>query len=65
MAFLELAKRKGIDSNPADFVSLAVEGMKRLQEQRKGNLIYKVAMCIGKNQPGTQQLLFPLDRMPF
>ena len=65
LAFLELAKRKGIDSNPADFASLAVEGMKRLQEKKKGNLIYKFAMCIGKNQPGTQQSLFPLDRMPF
>ncbi len=27
LAFLELAKRMGIESNPADFASLAVEGM--------------------------------------
>ena len=61
LAFLELATGNGIDTNPADFASLAVEGMKKLKEQKRGNLIYKFAMCIGKNQPGTQQSLFPLD----
>ena len=65
LAFVELGTRNGIDTNSSDFAPLAVERMKRLQEQKKGNLIYKFAMCIGKKQPGTQQLLFLLDQMPF
>ena len=35
LVFLQLATRKGIDTNPADLASLAVEGMKRLQKQKK------------------------------
>ena len=61
LAFLELATRHGIDTNPADFATLAVKGMKTLKNHNKGNLIYKFAMCIAK----TRQSLFPLDRMQF
>ena len=65
LAFLELATRNGIDTNPADFATLAVKGMKTLKNNNKGNLIYKLAMCIAKTRPSTGQSLFPLDRMPF
>lgn len=64
LAFLELATRNGIDTNP-DFATLAVKGMKTLKNHNKGNLIYKLAMCIAKTRPSTGQSLFPLDWMPF
>jgi len=64
-SFLELANRNGINTNPADFASLSITAMKRLQEHNKNNLVYKFAMCIGSNQPGTDDPLFPLTRMPF
>lgn len=51
-SFLERANKNGIDTNPADFASLSVTAMKRLQEHNKNNLIYKFSMCIGSNQPG-------------
>ena len=65
LAFLGLATRNGIDTNPADFATLAVKGMKTLKNHNKGNLIYKFAMCIAKTCPSTGQSLFPLDWMPF
>ena len=65
LCFLELALKNGIDSNPADFVSLSVSAMKKLQEQKKNNLVYKFAFCLARNRPGSDKTLFPLDRMPF
>ena len=38
LSFLELALKSGIDSNPADFASLSVNAMKKLQVQKKNNL---------------------------
>ena len=64
-SFLELANKYGIDTNPADFASLSVKAMKRLKKHNKNNLVYKFSMCIGSNQPGTGDPLFPLTRMPF
>ena len=64
-SFLELATKNGINTNPADFASLSVKAMKRLQEHNKTNLVYKFSMCIGSNQPGTDEPLFPITRMPF
>lgn len=64
-SFLELANKNGIDTNPADFASLSVKAMKRLKEHNKNNLVYKFSMCIGSNQPGTDDPLFALTRMPF
>ena len=64
-AFLKLALKHGIDTNPADFVSLSITAMKQLQEKRKNNLLYKFAFCIANNRPGSDVPLFPLDRMPF
>ena len=65
LSFLELALKSGIDSNPADFASLSVSAMKKLQVQKKNNLVYKFAFCIAKNRPGSDETLFPMDRMPF
>ena len=65
LCFLELALKSGIDSNPADFASLSVNAMKKLQVQKKNNLVYKFVFCIAKNLPGSDETLFPMDRMPF
>ena len=62
--FLELAVKNGINSNPANFAELAVQAMKHLQEKGKSNLMYKFPMCIATNRPGSNDSLFPLDRMP-
>ena len=64
-AFLELAVKNGINSNPANFAELSVQAMKRLQEKGKSNLMYKFAVCIASNRPGSNDSLFPLERMPF
>jgi len=65
LSFLEIALKNGIDSNPAYFASLSVNAMKKLQAQKKNNLLYKFAFCIAQNRPGSDKTLFPLDRMPF
>ena len=65
LAFLELALQNGINSNPANFAELAMHAMKRLQDNGKNNLIYKFALCIASNRPGSKDSLFPINRMPF
>ena len=66
LAFLELALQNGINSNPANFAELAMHAMKRLQDNGKNNLIYKFALqCIASNRPGSNDSLFPINRMPF
>jgi len=53
---------EGIDSNPADFVSLSLGNMKVLQSAGKPNLIYKWSKCVF-GEDGKP--LIPLHRMPF
>ena len=65
LAFLEVALQNGINSNPANFAELAMHAMKRLQDNGKNNLIYKFALCISSNRPGSNDSLFPINRMPF
>lgn len=65
LAFLELAVRNGINSNPANFAELAVQAMRHLQVNGKNNLLYKFAQCIATKRPGSDESLFPQDRMPF
>ena len=64
-SFLKLALRVGIDTNPADFASLSVKAMEVLQSHQKNNLLYKFAYCIATTRPGSKEMLFPLNRMPF
>ena len=64
-AFLELAVKSGINSNPANFAELAVESMRYLQVNGKNNLLYKFAFCLATKRPGSEESLFPLHRMPF
>ena len=63
--FLSLANEMGWDSNPADFVTLSLEAISTLQKAGNNNLIYKFIQCFGVKRPGTQELLMPIDRMPF
>ena len=63
--FLMAASFDGLDTNPSDFVTLALTSMKDLQEHNKSNLLYKFAYCLGSKKPGTDEPLFPLKRMPF
>ena len=60
--FLQTAVAEGIDSNPADFVSLSLGAMKVLQVAGKPNLIYKWSKCVFGDDG---KPLIPLHRMPF
>ena len=60
--FVDAVVAQGIDSNPADFASLAIGAMKVLQDNGIPNLIYNWAKCVfGENG----KPLIPLHRMPF
>lgn len=64
-SFLKLALRVGIDTNPGNFATLSVQAMKLLQSHGKNNLLYKFAYCIATTRPGSEEALFPFNRMPF
>ena len=63
--FLKLANARGIMTNPGDFVSLSLCAMKVLQDHHKANLVYKFTYCLANKRSGTEEPIFPLDRMPF
>jgi len=44
--FVQTVVAEGIDSNPADFVSLSLGNTKVLQSAGKPNLIYKWSKCV-------------------
>jgi hypothetical protein len=63
--FLYLAKKRGISSNPSNFISLSLGAMSTLQDKGMSNLIYKFSYCIGTKHPDKDQPLIDLERMPF
>ena len=63
--FKQIAIDTGINTNPGDFVTLAVNAMSNLQDNRKPNILYKFAYSLGNKKPGTEETLFPMSRMPF
>jgi hypothetical protein len=63
--FLHLALAHNITSNPANFCSLSIKAMQQLMKNNKNNLLYKFAFTLCNTKPGTDELLFPMDRMPF
>ena len=63
--FLKLALMGGINTNPGDFATVSVKAMKVLQENGKNNLLYKFGYCIATTCPGSEEPLFPMNRMPF
>lgn len=64
-SFLKLALKGGINTNPGNFATLSVKAMKVLQENGKNNLLYKFGYCIANTRPGSEEPLFPINRMPF
>ncbi len=62
IAFAELAIRKGINSNPANFAERAVQAMRHHQVNGKNNLLYKFAQCIAIKRNGqiTSHLISPV-----
>lgn len=64
-AFFQLAVIKGITSYPSDFASMSSKAMHRLQSLNKPNVLLNFAYCLGKERPGTQDPLMPINRMPF
>lgn len=63
--FLELAKQKGVSTNPADYATLSLKGMECLEKSGKANLLYKFSQCFGSNKSSSNMPPMPLDRMPF
>lgn len=63
--FAKFANEKGISTNPGNFVSIALNAMKLLEQHGKSNLIYKFAYCLATSSPITNKPLFDLSRMPF
>ena len=60
-----LQKKSGINSNPESFVSISVEAMKRLQDYKKNNLVYKFSKTIATDRLKEKIPLLQVDRMPF
>ena len=63
--FLQLALANNITSNPANFCSLSLKAMELLKQNNKNNLLYKFAFALCDTKPGTDEPVFPMDRMPF
>ena len=61
-AFLSLAMKNGLISNPKYFVSTSIMAMKRLSSENKPNLVYKFMLTL---QKATNLPVLQLDRMPF
>lgn len=64
-SFLKFALKGGINTNPGNFATLSVKAMKVLQEHGKNNLLFKFGYCIATTRPGSEEPLFPINRMPF
>lgn len=63
-AFLSLAMKNGLTSNPKYFVSTSIMAMKRLSSENKPNLVYKFSQMLTL-QKTTNSPVLQLDRMPF
>lgn len=63
--YLSAAKAVGIDSNPADFVSMSLSAMVRLQTTGKSNLVFKLCQGFAFDWPDKSGPLIPMNRMPF
>ena len=64
--FLQQAKHRGVSTNPADFVTLFLQGMTQLESGGKANLIYKFSQCVGGSKEGNKkESPLPMNRMPF
>ncbi len=51
-AFLRLATKSGITSNPRHFASISIKAMKHLQMEKKPNLVYKFSQLLTLQKSG-------------
>ena len=63
--FLHLALAHNITSNPGNYCSMSIKAMELLKMNNKNNLLYKFALALCNTKPGTNEPVFPMDRMPF
>lgn len=64
--YFKIALMEGISSNPKCFISTSIKAMKRLEAEKKVNLVYKFCqMLIDVNHFDHSSCLLRLDRMPF
>ncbi len=63
--FYQLTLAHNLTSNPGNFCSLSIKSMELLKKNHKNNLLYKLALALCKTKPGTDEPVFPMDRMPF
>lgn len=65
-AFLQLAIKKGVTSNPRHFASISIKAMQRLQLEKKPNLVYKFSEMLTLQKCGNPaEPVIQLGRMPF
>ena len=63
-AFLSLAMKNGLTSNPKYSVNTSIMAMKRLSSENKPNLVYKFSQMLTLQKPINSPVL-QLNRMPF
>ena len=63
--FLHLALAHNITSNPGNYCSMPIKAMELLKMNNKNNLLYKFALALYNTKPGTNEPVFPMNRMPF
>ena len=44
---------------------MSIKAMELLKMNNKNNLLYKFALALCNTKPGTNEPVFPMDRMPF
>ena len=55
----------GITSNPRTFVQLSMDAMKRLEDNRKPNLVLKFCQGLAMNRPNNAGPLIPIHTLWF
>lgn len=64
--YFKIAVMEGITSNPKHFITTSIKAMRRLQTEKRVNLVYKFSqMLIDINYFDQSNYLMRLDRMPF
>ena len=65
-SFLQLARKKGLTSNPRNFASISIKAMERLQMEKKPNLVYKFSEMLTLQKCGNPaEPVIQLGPMPF
>ena len=59
------AGKIGMSSSVFGFVQLSLKAMRRLEENKKPNLVVKFCQCLANDRPDKSGPLMPMQRMPF